>query len=794
MIPPYTSSRPDRASAQAGAIDDRASAELQRWRVQLLAHLLRAGLLAGALQVAMSVAVGLRLGDWRHLWAAAGVLGGAALLLAARRIGYRLRAVGVLAVFYGTGVWLLTHLGSMMLAWLMAAPILAVLLLGRPAALATLALCTASLVGLGAGLELSLPMVRGVSQVTLLRWINLGVGFTGLGLVVMLSCEFVLRRLKSALTEQLAVADTLRGREEMLRQIAGQVPGMLFRLRFDAAGQLHYDYASAGAQALFGLAPEALMADGWRIHRMVVDDDREPLMRALTQAHLQGQPLAAEFRVRLDDGREKWLAASSSEVARDDQGVVHTGIVVDITERKASEALVWQQAHFDALTGLPNRRLLRDRLEQGLVRSRRSQQPLVLMLIDLDHFKTVNDTLGHDCGDQLLVEATRRIRACVRETDTLARMGGDEFTVVLPELAGGAPQAEAIAARIIAALTEVFTLGGEQVYISASIGIARCPDDGVGIDNLLQHADQALYAAKDAGRNRFHHFTRALQDDAQLRMRLAADLRQALPQQQLSVVYQPIVHLASGQVHKAEALLRWLHPERGAISPAVFIPIAEASGLIGEIGEWVFRTAADQVQHWRATLHARFQISVNRSPLQFRGAAGPRGSWGEQLARRGLPGDAIVVEITEGLLLDTGTEVSAQLLALRDAGIPVSLDDFGTGYSSMAYLQKFDIDYLKIDRSFVSGLVDGSHQGETGRALCKAMIVMAHELGMQVIAEGVETDEQRLWLQAAGCDYAQGWLFAKPMAVEVFEAYAGRHRRKAPPLAQPAGTPALLPG
>ncbi|MDT7837793.1 putative bifunctional diguanylate cyclase/phosphodiesterase [Aquabacterium sp. OR-4] len=765
--------------APAGGLSHRASAALQQWRLQLLDHLLRAGLLAGALQVAMSVAVGLNMGDWRHLWAASGVLGGVCLLKLARPLGYRLRALGVLAVFYGTGVWLLTHLGAMMLAWLLATPILAMLLLGRRGALAVLALCTCSLVGVGVGLELSLPMVRGISKLPLLRWINLGVGFTGLGLVVMLSCEFVLRRLRSALTEQLAVTDTLRGREEMLRQIAGQVPGMLFRLRFDAAGQLHYDYASAGAQTLFGLAPEQLMADGWRIHRLVVDEDREPLMRALTSAHLEGQALAAEFRVRLDDGREKWLAAQSTEVARDAQGVVHTGIMVDITERKASEALVWQQAHFDALTGLPNRRLMRDRLEQGLIRSLRSQLPLVLMLIDLDHFKTVNDTLGHDSGDQLLVEATRRIRACVRETDTLARMGGDEFTVVLPELAGGAVQAEAIAARIIAALSQAFTLAGEEVYISASIGIARCPDDGVGIDNLLQHADQALYAAKDAGRNRFHHFTRTLQDDAQLRMRLAADLRQALQQQQLSVVYQPIVHLASGQVHKAEALLRWQHPERGAISPAVFVPIAEATGLIGEIGEWVFRTAADQAQHWRATLHARFQISVNRSPLQFRGPAGPRGTWAEQLARRGLAGDAIAVEITEGLLLDTGAEVSTQLLALRDAGIPVSLDDFGTGYSSMAYLQKFHIDYLKIDRSFVSGLTDGSHQGDTGRALCKAMIVMAHELGMQVIAEGVETDEQRLWLQAAGCDYAQGWLFAKPMTVEVFEAFAGRHRRSA---------------
>ncbi len=312
-----------------------------------------------------------------------------------------------------------------------------------------------------------------------------------------------------------------------------------------------------------------------------------------------------------------------------------------------------------------------------------------------------------------------------------------------------------------------FKLGGERAYVSASIGITLYPGDAEQIEDLLKNADQALYVAKDAGRNRFRYFTPELQEQAQHRVSLANALRHALDRQQFQVVYQPIVDLRGGRIHKVEALLRWQHPERGPISPAVFIPIAESSGLIVEIGDWVFRTAARQAVEWRKTLHPQFQISINRSPVQFRNDAAARPTWVDHLKSVGLPGDSVVVEITEGLLLDAANGVSEQLLAYRDAGIPVALDDFGTGYSSMSYLQKFDIDYLKIDRSFVSGL----DQGETSRAMCKAIIVMAHELGMQVIAEGVETEEQRDWLQRAGCDFAQGYLFAKPMSAAALEAH-----------------------
>jgi predicted signal transduction protein with EAL and GGDEF domain len=365
-----------------------------------------------------------------------------------------------------------------------------------------------------------------------------------------------------------------------------------------------------------------------------------------------------------------------------------------------------------------------------------------------------------------MVEAGRRIQACVRASDTVARMGGDEFTVILTELPGSS-HLEGILQKMLHSLGDVFQLGTEQVFVSASIGITMYPTDATEIEDLLKNADQALYVAKGAGRNRFGFFTPALQEAAQTRVRLAHDLRTALVEQQFEVYYQPIVELATGTIHKAEALIRWHHPTRGMVSPAAFIPIAESSGLIVEIGEWVFQQAARQVKTWRQSLNADFQISVNKSPVQFHHTSAGREPWATQLLAQHLPGDCIAVEITEGLLLDTSASVAETLLDLRAAGIRVSLDDFGTGYSSLSYLQKFDIDFVKIDQSFVRHLVPDS----TDLALCKAIIAMAHALDMRVIAEGVETEQQRDLLAAAGCDFAQGFLYAKPMAIIEFEAF-----------------------
>jgi diguanylate cyclase (GGDEF)-like protein/PAS domain S-box-containing protein len=459
----------------------------------------------------------------------------------------------------------------------------------------------------------------------------------------------------------------------------------------------------------------------------------------------------------------KWLTVNT---IFNEDGSVHRRVVLfyDITEKKKTEELIWQQANFDALTSLPNRRMFHDRLAQDMKKAHRDGHGLALLFLDLDRFKEVNDTLGHSMGDQLLKEAAKRLLSCVRDTDTVARLGGDEFTVILVGIQDTA-SVERIAEDILECMSEPFQLGDELAYVTTSIGITLFPSDSDNIDTLIKNADQAMYVAKQLGRNRYSYFTHSMQEAAQTRMRLLRDMRNALSNDEFLVYYQPIVELTSGVVHKAEALIRWQHPHRGLVNPDEFISVAEETGLINEIGNFVFLEAIQQCQLWRERFHPDFQISINKSPVQFRNDRGHK-TWAEQILLRGLPGSSVVVEITEGLLMDANEVVNAKLLQFRDAGIQVALDDFGTGYSSLSYLQRFDIDYIKIDQSFVRSLAPGSHD----LVLCEAIIVMAHKLNMKVIAEGVETPQQRELLLAAGCDYAQGYLFARPLPRDEFEA------------------------
>jgi len=460
----------------------------------------------------------------------------------------------------------------------------------------------------------------------------------------------------------------------------------------------------------------------------------------------------------------KWLTINRLMNAN---GAVHGYVALfsDITEKKLTEELIWRQANFDMLCGLPNRRMFADRLEEEIKKEQRAGTLLAVLFIDLDHFKGVNDTLGHHVGDVLLVETARRIRACVRDSDTVARMGGDEFTVILPHLVNS-DHVEGIAQEIINSLAQPFLLGKETAYVSASIGITLYPNDATRGEQLLKNADQAMYVAKSKGRNCFSYFTFALQVAAHKRSQLLGDMHSALEASQFRVYFQPIVELASGRIHKAEALVRWQHPVRGMVGPLEFIPLAEETGLIVQIGDWVFRESACWAVRWDRLSPTGFQVSVNKSPVQFRAAAkSVKNEWMEHLAKLKLPGRCIAIEITEGLLLNTDKHVADKLLMYRNAGIQVAIDDFGTGYSSLAYLKKFDIDYLKIDQSFVHNLATDSND----KALCEAIIVMAHKLGLKVIAEGVETKEQKDLLDAFGCDYAQGYLFSRPIPPEEFE-------------------------
>ncbi|HJW55606.1 MAG TPA: EAL domain-containing protein, partial [Burkholderiaceae bacterium] len=533
-------------------------------------------------------------------------------------------------------------------------------------------------------------------------------------------------------TQQLLAQDNLRASEERLQ------------LALEAVGDGVWDWNiqkdtfsfSTRGKAMLGYQGDEVGGQLEKWLAITHPDDQERV-RAETVACVRGLTpfFTSEYRVRTKDGNWKWLLARGAVVSRDNNGrsTRMVGTTVDISSEQET---LWR-ANFDALTGLPNRSLFRDRLGHEIVNSRRTGKPLALFFIDLDHFKEVNDLLGHNAGDMLLRQAADRIRACVREPDTVARLGGDEFTVILSNLDSMA-HVETIAEKILLALAEPFVLAQKTAHVSGSIGITLHPRDASEPEDLVRNADQAMYVAKNAGRNQFSFFTRSMQEAAWQRLKLIGELRNALAERQLAIHLQPIVDLDNGRIVKAEALLRWQHPQKGLLMPAEFIGLAEETGLINPIGNWVFMQAAACSKYWSDRLGSLFQISVNRSPIQFLPNEKAM-NWGAHLQELGLAWNSISVEITENLLLNATPGTTSELLALRDAGIQVAIDDFGTGYSSMAYLKKFDIDYLKIDQSFVKDAAVNS----VSRTIAETIIVMAHKLGLKVIAEGVETAEQR---------------------------------------------------
>jgi diguanylate cyclase (GGDEF)-like protein/PAS domain S-box-containing protein len=440
------------------------------------------------------------------------------------------------------------------------------------------------------------------------------------------------------------------------------------------------------------------------------------------------------------------------------------GLFSDITKEKEFLETIWQQANFDPLTGLPNRRMFTEHLAKEIETSRRGGRPFAVMFLDLDNFKEVNDALGHGVGDLLLCESSKRLTSCLRKIDLVSRLGGDEFTVILSDLAD-LSGIDRIAGNILVKLSEPYVLGGETSYVSASIGITLFPDDAATVDGLLKNADQAMYEAKRLGRNRFNYFKPEMQKEALKRADLALELRTALAESQFRLFYQPIVDLETGAVTKAEALIRWFHPAKGVIGPGEFIPIAEKNGLIDPIGNWAFREAADQTAAWLRRFGRSIQISVNKSPVQFHQKTSSSDEWNAYLAGHGLRGSSIIIEITEGLFLDASADIYLELDKFQKLGFQISLDDFGTGYSSLSYLKNFNINFVKIDKAFVQGIAPNS----SDMALCEAIIVMAHKLGMKVIAEGIELESQRDLLLAAQCDFGQGYLFAKPLPAAEFE-------------------------
>ncbi|SEQ14242.1 PAS domain S-box-containing protein/diguanylate cyclase (GGDEF) domain-containing protein [Amphritea atlantica] len=438
----------------------------------------------------------------------------------------------------------------------------------------------------------------------------------------------------------------------------------------------------------------------------------------------------------------------------------------DITEKKRTEELIWTQANFDPLTNLPNRRMFMDRLTQEIRLAARSKSSLALLFLDLDRFKEINDTLGHNVGDQLLIEVADRFKSLVRSSDTISRLGGDEFTIILPQIESSS-QVEQVGEKILSVLKQPFMLENQQRYISASIGATLYPQDADNAEQLIKNADQAMYAAKAAGRSKLHFFTAGMQTLSQKRSRLINALREAIRQHQFQLYYQPVIDLESMTVVKAEALIRWNHPDEGLMFPHQFIQAAEQGGIIQELGDWIFREALQQVKQWRKQLNPQIQICINASPSHFEDSAqSPAHDRWIAIAREsGLNNAELSIEITESLLMESSADTQQKLVQLRDANIQIGLDDFGTSFSSLAHLRRMDIDYLKIDRTFVRNL----HGDSDDLVLCNAIIVMAHTLGIKVIAEGIETAEQHTLMQQANCDYGQGFFYASAMTARQFE-------------------------
>ncbi|MBF0161125.1 MAG: EAL domain-containing protein [Magnetococcales bacterium] len=476
----------------------------------------------------------------------------------------------------------------------------------------------------------------------------------------------------------------------------------------------------------------------------------------------QGGGIPADLTVARVDGKESILESTTTQVLWQGAQVFCT-VAKDISQRRKNEEHIRHQANHDNLTGLPNRTLFMDRLRQEVTRARRQSHRVALMFIDLDRFKWVNDTLGHGAGDDLLREVSARLQRCLRKSDTVARMGGDEFTAILPDMARG-PFAERVAAEVLAQLVSPFMLCGQEVMISGSIGIAIFPDDAATLEDLLRNADIAMYRAKSAGRNGYRFFTQDMHAEVQERMELESDLHTVLERQELVIHYQPIVNLTSRRVVGAEGLLRWVHPKRGSISPAVFIPIAEELGLISKITEWTIRTACAQAQQWRQQ-NADFFISINLSCTRCRDL-----STGESmqaiLQETGLPPTALVLEITENILSGDASQAMAMLNHLVQMGVNLWLDDFGTGHSSLSVLKRLPVNGIKIDRSFVPGTLSDP---ETV-VLVEAILSLAKSLNRKVIGEGIESEAQAEFLRERNCLMGQGYLFLKPEPAELFTA------------------------
>ena len=597
----------------------------------------------------------------------------------------------------------------------------------------------------------------------------------GIGLVFALMMAYLARLLFELKAHERGLEQQVEQRtaeitaaQQQLRATIDAIPDPLFEM--DQQGR----YYSVHTQR-----PELLMAPADTLIGRNVADVLPALaalsvMDVLREAQAQGWSSGRQMMVELPHMGTTWfeLSAARKVSTPDSQGDLPRFVVLsrDITQQREAQDRIQRLAHFDPLTDLPNRTLLAERVQIHIDEERSRGGTLAMLFIDLDHFKNVNDSLGHRIGDALLVAVAQRLQSLLQPQDTVSRFGGDEFLVVLP--ATSAAAVAEVATRLLAAVAQPFQIEPYELTTTLSVGIAMYPADGDSFDTLYQRADAAMYRAKQNGRNRYGFFTADLEARTARALQIENALRRALERNQFELHYQPQVTLDTRQVVGAEALLRWRHPELGMVSPAEFIPVAESSGMIVAIGEWVVHTAVNDIKRWLDMQLPLRAVSVNVSAVQFRHPQLPE-MVARCLAQAGLPARRLELELTEGAAVDDPAAALAMMDQLHERGVRLSMDDFGTGYSSLSYLKRFQVYKLKIDQSFVRDLEDDAND----RAIVSAIIRMAQALGMQTTAEGVETDGQLDFLRTQGCDEGQGYLFSQPLPAREFEVYLRHHLR-----------------
>ena len=515
-------------------------------------------------------------------------------------------------------------------------------------------------------------------------------------------------------------------------------------------------YWSEGIYNILEIDPKEQRPSNISFLNALHEDDRERVKKALNRAIADQSLFEIEARVRLPGNRERVFQQRGQVSTNPQSGNIRmTSIIYDITERKESEKRLAYLANYDTLTNLPNRHLFKDRLDHAIAQAERLGSELAIIYLDLDHFKSVNDALGHHAGDQLLIEAASRIKQFIRSSDTAARLGGDEFIILIDQFENSS-QIAAVAEHILFQLNRVFYIEGNEIFVSASMGITMFPSDGNNYETLLKNADSAMYMAKEDGRNSYHFFTEELNRIAQDKLKLENGLRMALERDEFELYYQPQVELETGRVIAAEALLRWL-PNQNMVSPARFIPVLEETGLIVDVGEWVLDEACKTVKAIHSSGFDTFRIAVNLSARQLRQADLPQ-TISSILGKHEIDARFIEIELTESTLIDERIS-KTNLEKLEQLGVNLAIDDFGTGYSSLSYLKRYEVDILKIDQNFIADI----NVDKDDDAVTSAIVALSHKLDMQTVAEGIETLEQLDFLKRTQCDIGQGFLIGRPM-------------------------------